>query len=388
MEATVVAKNGIVYYIDPETKKCRKAEADLVSIVKDLELVDEQAPLTAYRNYLKDKFGEDAPIKKGKLHFRGYRIYADRENGFCIEDTKRKYQLVDHGFESIPSPKELAGWFEKPVVEHTPEELKAAVELGKRKQKEHEAIIAQLRQEEEAEKTVVDYEKLRRKVLLKIKQVEEGAGQVDPESFVEMIPFKQWKRKVNALVKEWKEKKIRYKKFLTSVKEVTTEQLFEKKEKVHRTSFTGTGLPEFKIVTQRVGDKLEVDGKLVDAVPFYLNYLLYYEPKAMQQLMRFAEGEVTAEELLQNPFHKDWKIEYKPRAVKNTADNAQLLSALCYSCGLVAPEDLVYGELVVGDKILILTDGEWVKNTVTKTDEGVELQKGIGLRKTDKWIKL
>jgi Mor family transcriptional regulator len=380
----VTAKNGLVYIVDPETKKCRKVDGELSQYIPDL--VDEQVtPLSTYQRYLKDKFGEDAPIKKGKIRFRDYRIYFDNANGFCVEDSRKKYQLVETGFEGVPTPKELGDWFSKAQVVHTPEELAKAVEVGKQKAAEKYDFKA----EEEAEAKEVNFEKLRKRVLLKIKQIEDGTiTNFDPTTFPDMIPFKKWKRKVTAVVKEWTGKKIRYPKLLAKVKSITEEEVFEVVDKTHRTSFTGTCLPEFKVISELKGNKLIVDGKPVDAVPFLQNYLLYYEPKAMQQLMRFANGEVDMVTLLKEPFHKDWKIEFDVRKLPNTDENAALLSAFCWSCGIVSPEDLVYGGLEVGEKILILRDGEWKKDTVMSIEEGVVLQKEIGLRKTDKWVKL
>lgn len=64
--------------------------------------------LTTYQRYLKDRyFGEDVTIKKGKLHFRGYRISCTKENGFMVEDTTKKYKVVDTPFEGIPTLAEL-----------------------------------------------------------------------------------------------------------------------------------------------------------------------------------------------------------------------------------------------------------------------------------------
>lgn len=74
--------------------------------------------------------------------------------------------------------------------------------------------------------------------------------------------------------------------------------------------------------------------------------------------------------------------------MENTEENAQILSAFCWSCGIIAPEDLMYTGLEVGDKILILRDGEWKRDMVTSLEEGVILQKGVGLLKVDKWVKL
>ena len=383
---TGIGANGIRYYIDPITKKCKKVETDLASVIPDF-VDDEVTPLTTYQRYLKDKLGGDAPIKKGKLHFREYRIYFDQENGFCIDDIRNRYKLVETGFEDIPSPKELGEWFEQPERTHTAKDMAKAKKLGDKLAKEraekYDEVIEILEEEE------IDYEELRRKVLLKIQQIEQGIDTTfDPLEFPNMIPFKKWKRKVNAIVKLWKNKKIRYKKFLRQIKEATEEQSFEEVTKKHRTSYVGELLPEFKNVERLEGNKMVVDGKKIDAVPFMLRYLLHYEPKAMQQLMRYAEGEVDATTLLTKPFHDDWKIEYKSKAIKNTEENARLLSALCSSCEIVSPEDLVYVGLDVGDKILIQREGEWVKDVVTKTEEGIELQNEIGLAKTDKWIKL
>lgn len=379
-------KNGRFYKIDTVKKTCKRVLKDFTEL-SDLELPE--MSMTVYQRYLKDKFpGEGAQIKKGKLYFRGYRISCDVDNGFMIEDSTKRYAVVETEFEGIPTPKELGEFFNRPRVEHTPEQLKEAIERGKkiseeRKAKKSDAVV-------ETEEPEVDFEVLRGKVLRKIKAIRDKKDEkFDPMLFPEMIPFKRWKRAVNGLLKEWKSRKIRYAKFLNELEKLTTEETFEVEEKNHRSKFNGAILPTFKEIGNLIGDKLEVDGKMVDAVPFMLDYILHYEPKAMQQVMRYAAGEVTDVFLLKNPFHNDWKIEYNKRSLENTAANAQLLSALCVSVGLVAPQDLLYtADLKVGDKILLAVDGEWKTQTITEVEDGICVNKGIGLLKLDKWIKL
>lgn len=378
------SKDGVLYKIDTVKKTCQRIFKDLSDIkVEDLDIA--KMSMTTYQRYLRDNFQEDCPIKKGKLYFRGYRLSCDIENGFMIEDTTKKYAVVETEWEGIPTPKELGEFFKRPRVEHTPEELHKAVERGKELAAKKEAI-----EEVKAEIVEIDYELLRKKVLSRIHMIKTKKDtDFDPINFVDMIPFKQWKRKVNALLKEWKSRKIRYAKFLDNLDNITREQVFEVVEKSHRTKFVGTCLPQFKFIGDLVGDKINVDGKMIPAVPFIQEYLLHYEPKAMQQLMRYADGEIDAVTLLKNPYHKDHKIEYNSKKLKSDKDTAQLLTAFCASCGIVAPQDLLYiSDLKVGDKILLFDGETWVKKTVTNLDNGVELTKGVGLQKLDKWIKL
>lgn len=381
------SKDGKLYEIDTVKKTCRRVLKDL-SELANVDIEVSEMSMNTYLRYLKDKFpGEGAQIKKGKLYFRGYRVSCDTDNGFMIEDSTKRYAVVETEFEGIPTPKELGEFFNRPRIEHTPEELKAAVERGKE-------LAERARQEAERNKekevVEVDFELLRKKVIGKIKAIRsKKVVDFDPVLFADMIPFRRWKTKVNALLKQWKTRKIRYVKFLNELEKVTSEETFEVKEKNHRSSFVGTLLPEFKSVGMLTGDKIEVDDKKVDAVPFLLDYILHYEPKAMQQIMRFANGEVTPVYLLRNPFHEDWKIEFNKRSLPNTKENAQVLTALCASIGLVAPQDLLYeADLKVGDKIMIMVDNEWKTETISQTDEGICVGKEIGLLKMDKWIKL
>ena len=41
-----------------------------------------------------------------------------------------------------------------------------------------------------------------------------------------MIPFKRWKRKVKSLYTQWKDRKIRYAKYLNEIEKVTTEETY------------------------------------------------------------------------------------------------------------------------------------------------------------------
>lgn len=382
-KATAISTEGTVYEIDTVKKTCKRIFKDLAALNMDDVDVAEMS-MTTYQRYLKDKFpGEGATIKKGKLHFRGYRISCTKENGFMIEDSTKRYAVIENAFsEGIPTPKELGDFFKKPVVNHTPEELAKAVELGKKKSDEH---VSSVEIEEPAE---IDFEVLRRKVLGQVRGVQDGkVAEFDPLMIPDMIPFKKWKRKINAVLKDWKSKKIRYQKLLTLVENITMEQSFETEDTSHRNSFVGTILPVFKKVHELKGNEICVDCKWIPAVPFMQAYLLHYEPKAMPQLMRFANGDISEHELLENPYHKDNSIEYNSKLLKNTERNAQILDMLFMSVGLVSPQDLVYSGLEVGDKITIFRNGKWEKDVVTDIECGVLLSKEIGLLKTDKWIK-
>ena len=374
------AADGNLYRIDSIKGTCKKVFMDLSELNPE-ELATTEMSLTTYQRYLKDNFpGETCTVKKGKLHFRGYRISCDIENGFIVEDTTNKYEIVDTPFEGIPTPKELGEWFKKPIREFTEEELRRAVELGK-EQKE-------VKSEEAVEE--IDYEKLRRKVLGTIKDIRSKTLDFDPTTFPSMIPFKRWKRKANSLVSQWKERKIRYSKFLNELEKATTEETFVVEEKKHRSAFKGSIMPTFSKVGSLVGNKIEVDGKKVDAVPFLLDYLLCVEHRAMAQLMKFATEQITLKELLNNPTESDWKVEYDKSLMANTADNAVKVSMVYDVLGIALPYEVAYETgLEVGDKINILLDGELKVKAVTSIDErGVFLGKSVGyLLKADKWFK-
>lgn len=385
-------KDGKIYVIDTVKKTMKRVYKDF----KDLASVGEEIassktmPMTTYQRYLRDKFpGEDMPIKKGKLHFRGYRISCDVESGFTVEDTMKHYAIVETPFEGIPTPKELGEWFEKPGDKKlSSDEYQKAVERGKelaRKAKEErERNLVKKTEEEEP-----DFEALRKKVLRLISDARSKTIDVDPEKFTEMIPFKRWKRKVKSLYTQWKERKIRYAKFLNEIETLTKEETFVVEEKRHRSSFTGTLMPAHKKVGMLVGDKIEVDGKWIEAVPFLLEYLLFYEKRAMSQIMKYAVGEISDVELIKNPLEVDWKVEYKKRALENTAHNARVLCMVYDQVGIVAPQDLLYeADLQVGDRIMVAVEGELKQQVVSSVERGIVLGKEIGLLKLDKWIKL
>ena len=109
----------------------------------------------------------------------------------------------------------------------------------------------------------------------------------------------------------------------------------------------------------------------------------------MSQVMKFARKEITIDDLLTDPMTVDWKEEYKPRTLENTAENAMVLSLLFEVVGLIAPQDLLYEtDLKVGDVILlwIADEGKLKRRTIAKVEGGVEVGRGYGLMKTDKWL--
>lgn len=386
--------NGKVYVIDSVKKTMKRVYNDLKALadidIDAVALSGKAFPMTTYQRYLRDHFpGEDMPIKKGKLHFRGYRISCDPTSGFVVEDTTKRYEVVETPFEGIPTPKELGDWFKKPKREFTAEEERAAIERGKElmNKKKAERDAARIALEEDDEEP--DFELLRRQVLRKVEEARSKTIDVDPEVFTTMIPFKRWKRKVKSLFTQWKTRKIRYAKYLNEIEKVTTEETFVIEEKKHRSKFIGTFLPDFRKVGMLKGNLLEVDGKWVAAVPFLVEYLLHYEKRAMSQYMKFAKGEITDIEFIKNPIDVDWRVDYKRNALENTAHNAAVLCMVYAQVGIVAPQDLLYeADLQVGDTILIDIDGELKRRTISKVDQGIELGKEVGLLKLDKWIKL
>lgn len=389
-------KEGNLYIIDSVKKTCRRVLKSFEQLADEMLDFPEMS-LQTYVRYLKDRFpDETCTFKKGKLHFRGYRISLTAEEGFVVEDTTKRYEVVDTPWEGIPTPKELGEWFVKPVTRELTEAEKlqehlAAVERGKKlaydKRRQHEKRAAEIDKAfEEAED--IDYEKLRKQVLKKIKDIRAKIDTATcPTDFPSMIPFKRWRRKANSLLTKWKKKEIRYAKFLNELEKITEEETFVIEEKRHRSAFTGTLMPAHEKVGYLRGNKLEVDDKLVDAVPFLVEYLLYHEKRAMSQLMKYGSGEITARELIENPMEVDWKVEYKKNAIANTAENARVITCVYEACGIVAPQDLLFEtDLKVGDVILLYVDGEFKRRTIAKVTKGVEVGKEVGILKTDKWI--
>ena len=378
-----VEKDGKIYELDSVKKTMKRVLRDFKELgTADLDLAtDKVMPMTVYQRYLHDRFpGEDAPIKKNRLHFKGFRISCNAEDGFVVEDTLNHYAIVETPFEGIPTPKELGDWLEKPNKSDKKVERKTIIV---------KSGPSEPAKDEKAEEAEPDFEYLRRKVLRLIADARSKTVDVDPEKFAGMIPFKRWKRRVKSLYTQWKNREIRYAKFLNEIETLTKEETFVVEEKKHRSSFTGAILPEFTKVGMLVGDKIEVDGKWIDAVPFLLDYLLFHEKRAMSQIMKYAAGEITDVELIKNPLEVDWKVEYNKRALENTAYNAQVLCMVYDQVGLAAPQDLLYeADLEVGDRILISLDGELKVRKISSVDGGILLGRNMGLLKLDKWIKL
>lgn len=108
--------------------------------------------LKPYARMLRDVFGEPAPIKRGAIHFRGYRISCDE--CFLVEDTWNYYEPVDIGG-GIPTPRELADFFKAKKREFTAEENRLAAARGKALQMqaaEESRLRAESHQEREAPK--------------------------------------------------------------------------------------------------------------------------------------------------------------------------------------------------------------------------------------------
>lgn len=395
-EEIAVGTDGIMRVINTATHTCRKlCKSKPIEDIKFAELDCSDMDLTPYQRYLKDRFGdEDCPIKNKKLIFRGYRVSCTADAGFLVEDTLNRYEPVQGNWEGIPTPEELGDFIEehtvRKAVEPKAEDLKKAVERGKQIAEQRKADAAARRDAilgiEKRELTLKDYEKLRKEVLAKIESLR-GVKDNNFEELIIAIPFKRWRRKAKALLKQLTEKKIRRGTFLNELQKVTEEETFVVEEKRHRSTFKGILSREYKKVGYLRGDKIEVDDKLVDAVPFLTEVLLHEEPRVMSQYMKYAKGLITDREFIDKPIDVDWKVDYKKNSMTNTAHNAQVLSIVFDRVGLIAPQDLLYEtDLKVGDVILLLVDGELKRRTVAKVDGGVEIGREVGLLKTDKFI--
>ena len=137
--------------------------------------------------------------------------------------------------------------------------------------------------------------------------------------------------------------------------------------------------------------EVEVDGKLVDAVPFLADFLLHHEKRAMPQLMKFAKGEITEKELFNDPLAQDWKVDYKKRLIVNSAHNAMVICMVMDLVGVTPPQDILYNTgLKEGDKVMIVTDEGVKPKTITRVDKGgAFLGKSMGyLLKRDRWYKV
>ena len=374
----VTAANGKTYKIDTVKHTCKRVATSFDEL--DLEALNmDEMPMEVYQKYMRERFpDEDAPIKKSKLFFKGFRISCNAEDGFIVEDTTKRYRIVELPFEGIPSPKELVDFLCSPKASADPKPEKVTkVEKSKK---------------EEPEKPSVDLDDpvaCRKAVKKELDRLAKKGEKIDIKKFVEIVPFKKWQRTVRKYYKMFTEKKVRYPKLVQMILDYTKEETFVDQPKTPKYKFTGTILPEFTKVGMLVGDKLEVDGKKVDAVPFLVDYILHYSPKAMAQMMRWAEGVITDIELLKNPYEADPFIEFNKKSFVQNKHNADILTALCPAVDLVAPQDMLYtDELQVGDKIMLWEDGHWTTKNITSTEEGIEYGRGIGVMKFDKWIKL
>lgn len=378
-------KEGVTYKVDTIKKTLKRISKDLSTLnVEDIPTM--KFPMTVYQRYLKDKFpGEDCPLKKDKIIFRGYRISCSLENGFMVEDSQKAYEVVATPWEGIPTPKELGEWFKKPVKEFSSEEERDSYERGKafieRREQEKELL------EKEREQNEVDFEHLRHKVLSTIDMIRSKTVDFDPTTFPEMIPFKRWKRMANNLVTKWKTRKIRYAKFINEMERITIEETFTIRKVAPK--FVGTLLPQYKEVGYLQGNKIEVDGRWVEAVPFLLEYLLNKRKKLMPQIMKFAKGQITENELFDEPEKADKYEEYNKRLLKNTANNAQVLCILFDIVGIATPQDFLYkADLKVGDKLWLFYEGKFHKKTVAEVEKGITLGGGEALLKLDRWLKI
>ena len=211
--------NGNQYIItDPIKRTMKKVKAFSEIKVNDIEVGE--VSFTTYQRYLKDRYNEDCPIKKGKLYFRDYRMKFDNEKGFVIEDTRDNYSIVDTPFDGIPTPKELGDWFEKPVREFSEEQMNLAKMNGRKLDRAIEA------------KEEVTLDDLRGKVVYRIEAVRKKMDpNFDPMEFQGMIPNRKWKVNAGKILRNWKSKKIRYPRMLSELEAlVKDEKVFSNKK--------------------------------------------------------------------------------------------------------------------------------------------------------------
>lgn len=371
----VTAKNGKTYKIDNAKHTCKRIATSFEEL--DLEALNmDEMPMEVYQKYMRDRFpGEDSPIKKNKLFFKGFRISCSVEDGFKVEDTTKRYRIVELPFEGIPSPQELVDFLLTPKASADPKPAKVV----KSKKEEPKAPSVDVENPAECRKAVTK----------ELARLAKKGEKIDIKLFSALVPFKRWQRTIRKFYKQFTEKKIRYAKLLQMITDYTKSESFEEAPVAPKYKFSAPILPEFTKIGMLVGEKLEVDGKKVDAVPFLVDYILHYVPKAMAQMMRWATGAISDLDLLKSPLEADPFVEFNKKEFKQNKHNTDILTALCASVGIVAPQDMLFtDELQVGDKILLWDEDRWATKTITSTEEGIEYGRGIGVMKFDKWVKL
>lgn len=391
----VSGTNGVTYEIvDAEKKIVRKVYKHLEDLeeVRDLLKSDEEKLLEEFKASLKRKFPEeDVRINKRGLLFRGYSVSLNAEDGFAMWDCYKKENVE---WDDVPTPKELVNWFNttKRIV-HTKEENMAAIERGKQLLAEREIEMKKVEMEVEE----IDFDKLRGKVLNNLVMLQTGklgARQFDILSLANMIPFRRWKINVNLAIKEWKTKQIRYKTLINKLVDITRKETFKTNAgKTKYGKFAGTLLPDWKTLFYVKGLTVQLDGQTKKVIPFMLDYLFHFEPKAMYQFMNFVYGNISLEEMLVEPIKYDPYVTYNIKDVPDREDMLNAIKALYVSVGMVSPLELLFDEnLEEGDSVMFYSFSleEWVKDTVAYVNikEGTVLKKSGALDVSHKYIAL
>lgn len=370
--------DGRQYEIDRKNKTCK--------LLKGMDITEQDILNTAdmnmdvYREYFRAHYvDEECVIKKNKMVFRDYRIYCSATDGFVIQDIRNRYKSIEHGIEGIPSPKELAEWFDrKKNILNDPSKKRVVTP------------------ENEEEVIEVNWDEVADEYISKVSTLKWNS-KIDWKAFnAETFPKKKgWVKAFNKVFRKLDKGDIKFAEFKESVIELAKTFNFDMDmmPEVKVEKFEAPLPPTFDKVGCLSGNKIEVDGKQIDAVPFLVKYLLSEEPKAMPQLMKWAKGELTVHKLLKNPVEKDDKVKFDLSLIENTAENALVVTALYAAVGVVAPQDLMQVadlpvELNVGDKILIYFEDSWREKVITETLGGVCYGNNVGLLKLDKWIKL
>lgn len=419
MEAEVkIANNGFVYQIvDEENRKVKK-----VGTLKKfqpnttLEALSEEQELENTRTLfrlLKDNLGQEVTMSSsGVVKYNGFKMWYDNY-GFKIVDAIEKKELNINDYNNdLPYPKDVLRFLKEikerpqPTIEPKEEERLRVIDKLSEKfivRKDNKVVVekvvpreVKLENKKKAEAETLENRRKTRvtnAVNRLLEAAKEGKKVSELKEMAKKVSQKRDNLKtMHSAITAFKKKTITYRSLSAKIRGIAKEVV--EKPRVERPVFAPkfTGLtvnyePRNLVVEDGVmkfaqKDELGKRENLAMPVLHYLiNQVLYHYPKAMELLMKTAEGvEFDLEDLDYHRFIKDRTIAYDHTVIHNPS-SPELMEKVCREIlwrnyHPVALDNLYSEDFKRGDRVKVLYRDlrGWFTGTVVSTETGVKVQ--------------
>lgn len=346
-----IAQNGSAYFVDDKNKTVKKVFNSFKELKVIADKLEEACELNCHDYFLiaKSAVGEKEIVRNSPNSFtsKGYRFSFD-DGKIIVKDLLNFSEVVP--FDGLPTPEDVVEILTKNKnrEKFTPKEMKIATEKGKRLLEERSVVPIKdvVKMDKKAE-----LEKARRKALRLITRIKnkQSPSKALLEEIPGMIKFMPVSVAIGIAISYYHNRKLRWGALVKRIENIIKTATFEKKPKKVE-PFPGFDIMDYTLIQPYMDDesdipKILVDGAIVEEGEFLIKFLLQKDSDidVHYQLMKWVTGEITSEELLENPVKKDKTIVFDIELFKEMKEeNVEVVRSFIAVLSMYNPVHLHY----------------------------------------------